>query len=114
MEFQDYYATLGVPRAASDDEIKRAYRRLARQYHPDVNKDAGAEEQFKRVNEAYDVLSDATKRGQYDQFGTAWQEAQRAGVRDFGEFVRRGGTQAQTGARRFRRLRGGARRAVRR
>ncbi len=97
MEFQDYYATLGVPRSASEDDLKRAYRRLARQYHPDVNKDAGAEEQFKRVNEAYDVLSDTTKRGQYDQFGTAWQEAQRAGVRDFGEFVRRGGAQAAPG-----------------
>lgn len=93
MEFQDYYATLEVPRTASDDEIKRAYRRLARLYHPDVNKEPGAEERFKRVNEAYDVLSDATKRGQYDQFGTAWQEAQRAGVRDFEEFVRRAGSQ---------------------
>src|SRR3954451_10823341 len=79
MEFQDYYAVLGVPRTADEKQIKSAYRKLARKYHPDVNKDAGAEEQFKRVNEAYDVLSDSAKRKQYDTYGQAWQQFQRNG-----------------------------------
>lgn len=66
---RDYYEVLGVSKDASDDEIKKAYRKLARQYHPDVNKAADAEEKFKEVKEAYDVLSDAQKRAQYDRFG---------------------------------------------
>lgn len=65
----DYYDTLGVGRNASDDDIKAAFRKLARQYHPDVNKDAGAEEKFKEINEAYGVLSDREKRARYDRFG---------------------------------------------
>src|ERR687893_340956 len=65
----DYYKTLGVDKKASQDDIKKAYRKLARQYHPDTNNDAGAEERFKQVSEAYDVLSDAEKRKQYDRGG---------------------------------------------
>ncbi|MBN2057583.1 MAG: molecular chaperone DnaJ [Candidatus Saganbacteria bacterium] len=68
---RDYYETLGVNKSASADQIKRAYRKLARQYHPDVNKDAGAEDKFKEINEAYQVLSDPNKRSQYDYYGSA-------------------------------------------
>ena len=67
MEFKDYYATLGVEASAGDAEIKTAYRRLARKYHPDVSKEAGAEEKFKAVNEAYEALRDPQKRAAYDQ-----------------------------------------------
>jgi len=66
---RDYYEILGVPRNATDEEIKRAYRRLAFKYHPDHNHDDGAEEKFKEINEAYEVLSDASKRATYDHFG---------------------------------------------
>jgi len=66
MEFQDYYQTLGVKQGASDDEIKAAYRKLARKYHPDKNKEAGAEDKFKAVSEAYEVLHDKQKRAAYD------------------------------------------------
>ncbi|NTW03033.1 MAG: molecular chaperone DnaJ [Oscillochloris sp.] len=66
---RDYYEVLGVSRGASQDEIKKAFRRLARQYHPDVNKDDGAESKFKEINEAYEVLSDEQKRAMYDRFG---------------------------------------------
>lgn len=69
MSNRDYYETLGVGRNASEDEIRAAFRRLARQYHPDVNKDGDAEEKFKEINEAYGVLSDAEKRSRYDRFG---------------------------------------------
>lgn len=68
---RDYYEVLNIERGASVDEIKRAYRRLARQYHPDVNKDPAAEESFKEINEAYEVLSDQEKRAAYDRFGHA-------------------------------------------
>lgn len=68
---RDYYELLGVAKGASEDDIKKAFRRLARQYHPDVNKEAGAEERFKEINEAYEVLGDAQKRQAYDRFGHA-------------------------------------------
>lgn len=69
MSADDYYDTLGIPRSADDKEIKKAYRNLARKYHPDVCKDKGAEEKFKGINEAYSVLSDEQKRAQYDNMG---------------------------------------------
>lgn len=73
MKYQDYYKILGVERNADGAEIKKAYRKLARKYHPDVNKAANTEEKFKEVNEAYDVLRDAEKRKAYDQFGSDWK-----------------------------------------
>jgi curved DNA-binding protein len=82
MDYKDYYKTLGVDRNASQDEVKKAFRRLARQYHPDMNKgDKRAEEKFKEINEANEVLSDPDKRQKYDQFGTHWQQYERAGGR---------------------------------
>ena len=71
MNKKDYYEVLGVAKTASEEEIKRAFRKLAKQYHPDVNKEAGAEEKFKEIGEAYAILSDPEKRRQYDQFGHA-------------------------------------------
>ncbi|RIK39696.1 MAG: molecular chaperone DnaJ [Chloroflexi bacterium] len=70
-EKRDYYDVLGVPRTATDDEIRKAYRRLARQYHPDINKDPGAEDRFKEINEANEVLSNAEQRAAYDRYGHA-------------------------------------------
>ena len=81
MEYKDYYKILGVERNASEKDIKRAYRRLAPKYHPDVNPgDKEAEQHFKEINEAHEVLSDAEKRKKYDQFGSQWREYERAGI----------------------------------
>ncbi len=76
MDYKDYYKALGVAKDASQDEIKRAYRKLARKYHPDVNKDPSAELKFKEINEANEVIGDAEKRKAYDSFGSDWQAGQ--------------------------------------
>lgn len=76
MKYKDYYQILGVSRDAPEEAIKKAYRRLARKYHPDVSKESGAEERFKEVSEAYEVLRDAEKRAAYDQLGRNWQAGQ--------------------------------------
>ena len=74
--FRDYYETLGVSRGATTEEIRSAYRKLARRYHPDINKDEDAEERFKEVAEAYEVLSDADKRERYDRLGSNWRQGE--------------------------------------
>jgi curved DNA-binding protein len=110
VEYKDYYRVLGVPKTASAKEIKSAFRRLARQYHPDVNKsDPSAEARFKEVNEAYEVLGDEEKRRKYDQLGANWQQYeqwQRAGGAgasfDFSQFM--GGTGGPGGYSRSRRI----------
>ena len=76
MEFRDYYSTLGVARDASQDDIKKAYRKLARLHHPDVDKSAGANARFSEINEAFQVLSDPDKRAKYDRYGAAWEQVQ--------------------------------------
>jgi len=90
MASKDYYSILGVSRSAGEREIKQAYRKLARKYHPDINPgDKAAEERFKQINEAYEVLSDREKRQKYDQFGDQWQHAD--------QFAKAGWQQAPSG-----------------
>ena len=86
MDNEDYYQILGVSKSASTDEIKRAYRKLAHQYHPDKNYDQSDGEKFKKINEAYKVLSDPHKRQSYDQFGKAGVGGQAAGG-NYGYYV---------------------------
>jgi curved DNA-binding protein len=100
MDVKDYYTTLGVPRSADEKEIKKAYRKLAQQYHPDKNPgDKSAEQRFKEINEAYTVLSDADKRAKYDRFGSQWEQYARAGGRpedfDWGRWGGGGGAPGQ-------------------
>lgn len=76
MEFKDYYKIMGLARDATQDEVKRAYRQLARKYHPDVSKAPDAETRFKELGEAYAVLKDLEKRAAYDQLGSSWKAGQ--------------------------------------
>jgi curved DNA-binding protein len=76
MKYKDYYEILGVSRDAKPEDIRKAYRKLAKKYHPDVNKEAGAEEKYKEINEAYEVLKDPDKRQKYDTLGMNWQSGQ--------------------------------------
>ena len=100
LQYKDYYATLGVPKNASEADIKKAFRKLAREYHPDVAKDKKqAEEKFKEVNEAYEVLGDPEKRKRYDQLGADWKGG--------GEFRPPPGWEQFTGGRTYRRGGGG-------
>lgn len=98
MKYKDYYETLGVKRDASDAEIKSAYRKLARKYHPDVNKTKEAEEKFKDINEAYEVLGDKQKRQRYDSLGANWQGGADytppPGFENFGFNFNQGGAQS--------------------
>ncbi|MCP4541997.1 MAG: J domain-containing protein [Chloroflexi bacterium] len=102
MEYRDYYQTLGVSKDANEKDIKRAFRKLAREYHPDVNPgDAKAEEHFKAINEAHEVLSDSEKRAKYDQLGSAWRDWDRQGGRP-GDFNWGQWTAGAPGGQRFR------------
>jgi curved DNA-binding protein len=88
LSYTDYYEVLGVPRDADPDTIRRTYRKLARKYHPDLNSDGDAEERFKELGEAYEVLSDADKRARYDRLGARWREAEHeAPDESFEDFV---------------------------
>lgn len=103
MEFKDYYSVLGVPRNADEKEIKKAYRRLARKYHPDLNPgNKEAERKFKEINEAYEVLSDPEKRKRYDELGAAWSAyGQRDTEAFWRDFYRQYGSSTQTSSAHF-------------
>ena len=103
MDYKDYYAVMGVARDATQDDIKRAYRKLARKFHPDVSKAPDAEVRFKELGEAYEVLKDAEKRAAYDQLGQQWQAGQEfRPPPDWGAgFEFTGGAGDETGAARF-------------
>ena len=88
--FRDYYEVLGVPRDASEEDIRRAYRKLARKYHPDVNKEPGAEDRFKEISEAYEVLRDPEKRERYDRLGANWKAGEDVSGASGFEGLRRG------------------------
>ncbi len=102
MKYKDYYEILGVKRSETQTGIKSAYRKLARKYHPDVNKEKGAQEKFKDINEAYEVLSDKEKRARYDQLGENWQNGANFdpnntwGGFDFSQFTKNAGAGQQT------------------
>ena len=101
VDYKDYYSILGVARDADASEIQKVYRKLARKYHPDVNSSPEAEDKFKEINEAHEVLKDPEKRAKYDQFGSAWKQAQRTGSPPpgfediFSTFTSGGGERAQ-------------------
>src|ERR1700722_425263 len=113
LAYKDYYEVLGVPRDADQDAIRRAYRRLARKLHPDLNSDSDAEERFKELGEAYEVLSDPDKRERYDRLGANWrQQEQETPDASFEEFFSRSGfggddTRMEFGDDLFERLFGG-------
>jgi curved DNA-binding protein len=107
MEVKDYYKILGVPRNADEKAIKKAFRQLARENHPDLNPDnADAERRFKEINEAYEVLSDADKRQKYNQFGAQWEQYARAGVNP-NDFARGGGGSRNISPEEFEQIFGG-------
>jgi curved DNA-binding protein len=100
LDYKDYYDTLGVAKTATQDEIQKAYRKMARKYHPDISKEPNAEDRFKEVGEAYEVLKDPDKRAKYDRFGKQWKQAGQPGSPppgwdgvqfDFGGFGGQGG-----------------------
>ncbi|MDR2137831.1 MAG: DnaJ domain-containing protein, partial [Synergistaceae bacterium] len=76
VQYKDYYEILGVTRTASQDEIRKTYRKLAKKYHPDVSKDKNADKRYKEINEAYEVLKDPDKRAKYDMLGANWEQGQ--------------------------------------